>query len=111
MCLGSHGSFLSLASLSLSARFPASCAGDVSSLFKSGGFLYPRLLVGVREEEEEAVGGEWCLPPTEVFYLLVFMSVLQRMGARWLLEEEVAHHGGSAMFPVSVFRSVSAVLG
>lgn len=67
--------------------------------------------MGVREEEE--VGSDAThLPPTEVFYLLVFMNVFQRLGARWLLEEEVvrvAHHGKSAMFPVSVFRSVSAV--
>lgn len=48
------------------------------------------------------------LPPTEVFHLLVFMSVLQRVGARWLLEEEavrIAHRGRSVMFPVSVEES------
>ena len=45
-CSGSHSWFLSLASLSRSARFPASWVGDVSSLFKSGGFLCPCLPVG-----------------------------------------------------------------
>lgn len=63
-----------------------------------------------RRQRQEVGNGATHLPPTEVFYLLVFVSVLQRVGARWLLEEEVvrvAHRGRLVMF--SVFRSVSAV--
>lgn len=62
----------SRASLSPSARFPASWAGDVSSLFKSGGFLYPCPSPGVREEEE---GSRWgVVPPT--YLLLKFFTCL-----------------------------------
>lgn len=67
-----------------------------------------------RRRRRQSVGnGAIHLPPTEVFYLLVFILVLQRVGARWLPKEaviRVAHQGRSAMFPVSVFRSISGVL-
>lgn len=96
------------ASLSLSAHFPASWAGDVSSLFKSVSSATPAVAGGQRGGGRQWVRtGATHLPPAEVFYLLVFMSVLQHLGARWLLEEavtRVAHHGRSAVF---VFSGVS----
>lgn len=96
------------ASLSLSARFPASSAGDVSSLFKSVSSPIPA--VAGAQRGGGGGGKQWVrngathLPPAEVFHLLVFMSVLQR--TRWLLKESVI-----SRVPVSVFRSISEVLG
>lgn len=97
----------SSASLSLSARFPASSAGDVSSLFKSVSSSIPAIAGAQRGGgggKQWVRNGATHLPPAEVFHLLVFMSVLQR--TRWLLKESVI-----SRVPVSVFRSISEVLG
>lgn len=69
--------FISLAFLSLSARFPASWAGHVSSLFKSGGFLYPCLSAG--GQRGRGRGSRWGMVPSTCLPLKTSTCLCSRL--------------------------------